>query len=467
VSERRPGSARKPEEEPRSASRVVSIRPAPRGAPEGGHDEALETKLALTEFLLSSDDLFACAQRAVDWLGEQAGVERALCAAVDPIRGLLVGVAGFGLAPAAVSEVAFDLHRTDAPVVAALAAGKPRLVRPDPAASAFAGALELQDDEPVMVFPLQGRGPRGDVRAGVLITPQIDADAARDVRWLSGVLAQKLASLLSRPDTWEVEAKVREATTELSRQSELLRRQRLALEQAADMKVQFLSGMSHQLRTPLNAILGYTSMLLQGLGGDLGERQRSMLARVDVNARSLLTIVNDVLDISRIEAGSMPICVSEFTVEDLVSSVLAELAPVIMRSNLAVRAELDVPLPRLRTDHAKVKQILLNLVANAIKYTREGSVTLRAALDPGEGLLSVAVCDTGIGIPEAALEKLFEDFQQADNPVNRRHGGAGLGLAICQRLAVLLGGRIAVASSPEIGSTFTLLLRPTALPSAS
>ena len=459
MSERRsnPGEALGGKVVPIDGRRPTSTLGLPRQTIPPRHDEdGAGGRLALLELLIGCADPIACAQRAVDWLGERAGVDQVLCALVDAARGQLVGVAGWGLPPAAVSEVALDLARGDHPILAALGAGMPQLVRAD-------------HDDPLgpaafMAYPLHGCGPRGDVRAGVLLTTPMGAEAARDVRWLVGVLSPKLVGLVASPpdatSAASVESRVREATAELARQSELVRRQRLELEQAAAQKAQFLAGMSHQLRTPLNAVLGYTSMLLQGLGGELPERPRGMLARVDTNARSLLCTINDVLDISRIEADRMPISVSEFTVEDVLAGALDEHGPVIARSGLEVRAEIAPLLPTLRTDRAKVKQILLNLLANALKYTREGSVTLRATFDRREKVVSLAVIDTGIGIPEPQQRHLFEDFQQVDNPVNRQQGGAGLGLAICQRLAALLGGRIVVVSAPSAGSTFTLLLRP-------
>ena len=417
---------------------------------------ASEAQLALLEFLLSSDDAVACAQRGVEWLGEQGGVERILCAAFEPESDRLVGVAGWGLPPPVVSEFSRDLARLDDPLIRATSSGAPQMFRFQPGAPHPVTPFGRTS---FMTFPLQGRGPRGDARAGVLLTSPVDCAAARDVRWLAGVLAQKLVGLLGHRDAAGPEVE------ELARRVELLRRREFALERTMQVRSQFLASMSHELRTPLNAILGYTSMLLQGLGGDVSERQRGMLSRIDANGRSLLSTVNDVLDISRIEGGRMPLVVSEVAVEDVVRGALEELAPVIARSRLAVHAEVCPRLPSLHTDAAKVRQIVLNLLANALKFTEEGSVTIRASIDRAAGQIAVAVSDTGIGIPEAEQERLFEDFQRVDHASTRHHVGAGLGLAICQRLASLLGGRIARASAPGRGSTFTLTL-PTDAPFA-
>ena len=254
----------------------------------------------------------------------------------------------------------------------------------------------------------------------------------------------------------ELEHKVREATAELVGQNELLRRQRIELEQASALKSQFLANMSHEFRTPLNAILGYTSLLLQGISGPLNPAQDKNLSRVDSNARHLLEIINDILDISRIEAGKMPLHLTTFTLAKLVKEVLAELEPLIARSKLSVSADLGAGAAEITSDRGKVKQIVLNLVSNAIKFTPSGTVTVRVAYDRGE--VKVAVADTGIGIDPSDHERVFEDFRQADNSPAREYGGAGLGLAICRRLATMLDGRVTLDSHPGKGSTFTLTL---------
>ena len=255
-----------------------------------------------------------------------------------------------------------------------------------------------------------------------------------------------------------LEERVRQATSELVGQNELLRRQRIELEQASAAKSQFLANMSHEFRTPLNAILGYTSLLLQGVSGELGAQQERNLSRVDSNARHLLAIINDILDISRIEAGKMPLHVSSFPIPALIQEVLAELEPLIQRSKLSVRVETARKLRPISSDRAKVKQIVLNLVTNAIKFTPSGVVTVAARHDPSVKEVEIAVRDTGIGIKAEDRERVFEDFRQADNSPAREYGGAGLGLAICRRLASMMEGRVELQSAVGQGSTFTLTL---------
>ena len=255
-----------------------------------------------------------------------------------------------------------------------------------------------------------------------------------------------------------LEERVREATAELVSQNELLRRQRLELEQASALKSQFLANMSHEFRTPLNAILGYTSLLLEGVAGPLNDKQERNLTRVDSNAQHLLALINDILDISRIEAGRMPLTIEAIDLALLVREVLAELDPLVARSRLSVSTRIVPDLPTVASDRAKVKQILVNLVSNAVKFTPAGSVVVTVTGDVDDGPLRVAVADTGIGIDPADQEKIFEDFQQADPSTERRYGGAGLGLAISRRLSHMLNGRLELASRPGEGSTFTLII---------
>jgi PAS domain S-box-containing protein len=256
----------------------------------------------------------------------------------------------------------------------------------------------------------------------------------------------------------ELEAKVREATSELVHRNELLQRQAIALEQASNLKSQFLATMSHEFRTPLNAILGYTSMLLKGVSGELHPNQRRSLGRVDSNARQLLSIINDILDISRIEAGKMPVNLTRFALRDLVAEVLAEVDPLVNRERVVVTRELGRALPPIFSDRPKVKQILVNLLSNALKFTPQGSVTVATTLRRAKKEVWITVTDTGIGIAETDQDTIFEDFRQADNSTTRQYSGAGLGLAICRRLANILGGKITLESKVGVGSTFTLVL---------
>ena len=256
----------------------------------------------------------------------------------------------------------------------------------------------------------------------------------------------------------QLEEKVREATGELVRRNELLQRQHFELEQASQLKSQFLANMSHEFRTPLNAILGYTSMLLQGVSGDMSPPQKNKMLRVDSNARHLLSIINDILDISRIEAGKMPLHLEEVEIAALVGELLAEVEPLIQKARLQVLTDLQPGLQPAWSDRQKVKQIVLNLLTNAIKFTPLGHVKVIVRGDEERREVRIAVEDTGIGIAPQDHDRVFEDFRQADNSVTREYGGAGLGLAICRRLAKMLDGRIELVSNVGAGSTFTLMI---------
>ncbi len=259
----------------------------------------------------------------------------------------------------------------------------------------------------------------------------------------------------------QLEGKVQSATAELANQNELLRRQALELEQASAAKSQFLANVSHELRTPLNAILGYAAMTLQGVSGELAAPQRRNLSRIDANARHLLTLINEILDITRIEAGRMPIQVVQFSLPDLIREVTTELEPIIAKSGLQMNVKVVSDLPPLKTDRQKLKQIVVNLLSNALKFTPKGSITIKAQM-VGKHNMTIGVVDTGIGIPKADRMKIFEDFRQVDSTPRRAYGGTGLGLSICRRLTTMLRGTLKVESRLGHGTTFTLML-PTVL----
>src|SRR5262245_44694715 len=256
----------------------------------------------------------------------------------------------------------------------------------------------------------------------------------------------------------ELERKIQAATADIAQQNELLRRQAIELEQASALKSQFLANMSHEFRTPLNAMLGYTSMLLQGVAGPIEPPVKRQLGRIESNGRHLLTIINEILDISRIEAGRMPLQMSKFRIPELVSEVKSELEPIILRSKLGVTLSLPKDLPSLVSDRQKVKQIVLNLLSNSLKFTHHGGVRIGARTNSNDRTMTLSVSDTGIGIAPLDQDKIFEDFRQLDNSPTRAYGGTGLGLSICRRLAQMIDGRITLQSEVGKGSTFTLTL---------
>jgi signal transduction histidine kinase len=199
-------------------------------------------------------------------------------------------------------------------------------------------------------------------------------------------------------------------------------------------------------------------MLLNGVSGAISDPQRKSLSRIDSNSRHLLALISDILDITRIEAGRMPLNLTTFRVADLILEVMSELEPIIRRSNLVVKARASAALPPIKSDRQKVKQIVLNLLSNALKFTPSGTVTIGASYDGENRMVTIAVRDTGVGIPIADHGKVFEDFRQLDSSPTRGYGGTGLGLSICRRLSQMLGGTIELTSSSGKGSTFTLRL---------
>ena len=316
----------------------------------------------------------------------------------------------------------------------------------------YRGEIQLAD-------PQDGRPLPVEAVAGTILSEQ------GELMWVVTIL-HDLTEALEKARLYEqlkqasvqLERKVQEATAELAEQNELLRRQHIELEQASALKSQFLANMSHEFRTPLNAILGYTHMLLNNVTGPVTDPQRKSLTRIDSNSRHLLALINDILDITRIEAGRMPLNATSFGIGELFDEVLAELEPIIKRSNLSVTTRLRGNVPSVRSDRQKVKQIVLNLLSNALKFTPAGSVTMTAAFDAKAKQIVIAVKDTGVGIPVEDQAKVFEDFRQLDSSPARGYGGTGLGLSICRRLANILGGSISLESAPDNGSTFTLRL---------
>jgi signal transduction histidine kinase len=243
-----------------------------------------------------------------------------------------------------------------------------------------------------------------------------------------------------------------------------LRQKEAALEErarelldAAREKSQFMVNVTHELRTPLHGILGLSDLLREGVYGPVNEKQREGVAGIEHSARTLLELIDALLLLARSEASKLEVVAGPCSVAEVVGSVVATARWIRGRKELTVEASVAAGLPELTTDRGKLTQILVNLLANAIKFTPEGGRVAIDARRAGEGV-TIAVRDTGIGIPADQLLRVFEEFHQVDGSASRAYGGVGLGLALCQRLARVLAGEVTVESAPGKGSTFTLWL---------
>jgi signal transduction histidine kinase len=214
--------------------------------------------------------------------------------------------------------------------------------------------------------------------------------------------------------------------------------------------------MSHELRTPLNAILGYTELIHDSIYGDVPEKARAVLDRIQRNGRHLLGLINEVLDLSKIEAGQLILSLADYSLKNVVETVFTAVEQLAKEKKLNFTLDVTSDLPRGRGDERRLTQVLLNLAGNAIKFTDEGEVTIKASA--ADGSFEVAVLDTGPGISAVDQTKLFQEFQQADNSITRKKGGTGLGLAISKRIIEMHGGRIWVESVVGQGATFSFTL---------
>ncbi len=245
-------------------------------------------------------------------------------------------------------------------------------------------------------------------------------------------------------------------TEELKAQNVELERQRQAVEEATRLKSQFLSNMSHELRTPLNSVLALSRVLMMQAGSKLSEEETGYLEIIERNGKNLLALINDILDLSKIEAGRMDIHPKLFSLGQTLENIVESIMPLAREKRIDLHHDIPADLPTIESDELRVTQVLQNLLGNAVKFTDTGGVSVSVQADQEK--FFVRVTDTGIGIAKSDLPHIFEEFRQVDGSSSRRHEGTGLGLTIAHKAARLLGGDISVQSAPAKGSSFTLTL---------
>ncbi len=235
-----------------------------------------------------------------------------------------------------------------------------------------------------------------------------------------------------------------------------LRQTNALLARASQFKSDFLAQMSHQLRTPLTAIIGFSEMLLGGMDGSLESEQTEDVAQIHKSGIVLLELVNEILDLSKIEAGKLEVAIKDVDLEEVVDGVIKTMVQIAESKALKLTCYLSPSASVVKADPNRLREILTNLVSNAIKFTPSGSVTITSA--PLGRMAEISVIDTGIGIQAEARDRIFEEFRQANDEISRKYGGTGLGLAIARKLAELQGGRMGVESQPGKGSRFWFTL---------
>ncbi len=427
------------------------------------HRDDLDALARATELLL--DDVEP-GQLAVGFLGhvvETFQAEAALFGVERPPGPPVL--AWVGLEEGAARELAAELGRA----LGAAREGCRRWVRSARLAARIGWRTVLaantgREDDPPGVLALLSRGAAA-------------FDPAHDCRLLE-IMARHAGAAVERAalraESRRQAARLQEQAAEIEKTRTALERRSRRLERTLAARSRFLASVTHDLRTPVNAVLGYSQLLAEGVYGPMTVAQASAVQKLGASCAQLLSIVNDLLDLSKMDAGRIELRPDHVDLSALIRDAVDAVEIDAQGKGIELRVELAASLPRLRTDPARVRQILLNLLSNAVKFTPRGSVTiavrhiaaqaqaagpLAPCCAPGqEGWVGIAVTDTGIGIPEAYIDSIFDEFVQVAPPGEGAAAGAGQGLAISSRLARLLGGELRVESEPGVRSTFELFL---------
>ncbi len=295
----------------------------------------------------------------------------------------------------------------------------------------------------------------------------ISSAAIASILFAGAILREHLFNPMAR-----LNEELANANQQLRQLTEDLRLANVQITEVSRLKSHFLANMSHELRTPLNSIIGYTEMLIEGVYGELNDKQRDRMDRVMRNGQHLLQLINDILDLSKIEAGRMELDIEAVDLAAVIEECLATFEPMAQKKGVQVARHLTASLPPILADRGRAAQVLMNLVSNAVKFTQAGTVTVRAepvtlsqaaalpvSVDGAAGpWLLLTVQDTGIGIEPENQALIFDEFRQADSSPSREYEGTGLGLAITRRLVEMMNGQIWLSSTPGEGSTFFVLL---------
>jgi signal transduction histidine kinase len=301
------------------------------------------------------------------------------------------------------------------------------------------------------VYPGNGEPPKGEIALPLTLRGEV-----------IGVLGVKREE---KTDWVEEEVAVIEAVAnqialalENARLSKEQEKTIVQLKDVDRLKSEFLTSLSHELRTPLNSIIGFADVLLQGIDGELNDLALNDIQLIYNSGKHLLALINDILDLAKIEAGKMELVREAVEISDVANSVLASANSLTKDKPIQLVIDVSETLPPVYADKLRLNQILLNLISNAAKFTHEGSITVRAGLSNEPGMMRVSVADTGIGIPQNKIHAIFERFRQADSSTTRKYGGTGLGLAICRQLVEMHGGSMGVESQEGFGSKFYFTL---------
>jgi CheY-like chemotaxis protein len=326
--------------------------------------------------------------------------------------------------------------------------------------------------------PLNDLAQRADLIAAGDLSVRLAVPSRNEIARLASALSSMVDSLrdsnksLAQANA-NLESIVARRTRELEEKTKLLEKQSEAVLETSRLKSQFLANMSHELRTPLNAVMALSEILGQRISGDLNDEQVKQVNLINRSGRNLLRLINDILDLSKIEAGRLEVYLAVFEVRGTIAAVRDTINPLASEKGLNFEIHVDPALPAcIRSDDDKIRQVLVNLLGNAIKFTHAGTVSLTMSkrfkslpgsddlpppmTDEGPFWLELKVTDTGIGISEEALKTIFDEFQQADGSATRKYGGSGLGLAISKRMTELMGGELTVTSREGEGSTFAI-----------